>query len=195
MSLVSKYPSEFHFLPASQLGEYFEAAWEKSSSRFAKIEVAPVFIEDGDESFELFAQGRFVEARQLVAQRVLQQEDAFSDFMQRGGTILRVRVVGRPLTSYISDYERVVYETTSTIGEKTVIVDESSMNDEEQAVTSDLLCFDRREVMVHVYTPWGRLLGIQWSRTPEVVAHVIALVDALEAKGVPAEQWPWPSRQ
>ncbi|MDB5160216.1 MAG: hypothetical protein JWO99_479 [Candidatus Saccharibacteria bacterium] len=185
----------FSVLPAEELERQFVESWGRTSERFAKLEVAPVYIEQGSDSFELFAAGEFSAARASVKKTVLQQRELFEDLQARGGSIVRLRVVGVPLTSYIADYERVVYDTTSVIGEHTSIIDESSLTAEELALTQDFLCFDQRELIVHDYSPWGRLREVWWTDDPEVVALAIGVFDALLAKSVPAAEWPWPPPQ
>lgn len=147
----------------------FAEEWRDLSVSFLKIEAAPVFVEDGDDSFETFVAGDLLTSNRLVQERVLRQREMYADLLRKNGTIVRLRVVGRPVTPYIAEYESAAYEIVPSIGEAVRYIDEGALPAHLQDFYRDMLIFDQNAVLVHEYTPWGRLLGGWHSRDPAVV--------------------------
>lgn len=149
----------FAWLSKSQFSDAFKAQWDCTTESFLKVEAGPVFVEDGDAGFEEFVSGNVTAAKALVQERVLRQADMYSEAIERGARIERVRVVGRPLTPYLRDYELAAYEVVPSIGESVTFVSEASIDDADQPWCRDFMVFDQRAALVHQYTPWGRMLG------------------------------------
>ncbi len=167
-----------------QFGEEFERLWNTAHVSFKKLECAPVFVEDDDESFELFVQGNLKQAREIVRNRVIGQRQMYRELTDRGGTIQRLRVIGRPLTPYISDYEIAAYDAAETIREHVRFVSESQMPDDLQSVCRDFLMFDDRSMLVHEYTPWGRMLGGWYIDDADILAACSSAWGRLESIAV-----------
>lgn len=158
------------WLTVEQFSAMFNEEWAGIRQSFLKLEAAPVFVEDDDESFDAFASGDIETALKMVQERVLEQRDMFADVTGRGARIARLRVVGRPVTPYIRDYEAAGYEVSAEIGETVRFIDEGEIPSELQRFYRDMLIFDRTAVLVHEYSPWGRLLGAWHTRNNDVVA-------------------------
>ena len=172
----------------SQFGEEFERQWNAAHHSFKKLECAPVFVEDDDQSFELFVQGNLTEAREIVRTRVLGQRDMYHELTERGGTIQRLRVIGRPVTPYINEYEIAAYDAAKTIGEQVRFVSESKIPADLQSVCRDFLMFDNRSLLVHEYTPWGRMLGGWYIDEVDILAECSsawARLESIAAQSLP----------
>jgi len=176
--------ANFRQLSVDEFGTEFSRLWDASSKSFEKIEVCPVFVEDDDKSFDLFAAGKLAEAAAIVRERVLEQRDMYESFRSRGGEIRRFRVIGVPLTPYISDYEMNAYDAAASIGEAVRFVEESKIPASLQLACRDMLIFDRSQVLMHAYTPWGRLVGGYYSDEPRDVLLAVELLDSLDALSV-----------
>jgi hypothetical protein len=172
---------DFEPLSLDAFNSAFNSLWATSSKSFEKIEACPVFVEDNDESFDMFRKGDIKRAGELVRERVLEQRETYTEMRGRGARIKRYRVVGEPLTAYIRDYELVAYEAARTIGEEIVYVPESQIAPKFQGLCRDMLVFDRNHVLMHQYTPWGRLIGAYQSSSVDVVKKVTELLDHLES--------------
>lgn len=187
MSVLRNYPAPFKACIPLSLDEFFatfDECWSRASSSFDKIEVCPVFVEDDDESFALFRDGDTTAAAELVRDRVRAQRSMYKALLDKGATITRYRVVGRPITPYIRDYEGPAYEAAASIGERVIFIDEASIPEGIQPVCRDMLVFDRRELLIHAYTPWGRLLGGYHTADAAAVEQAVALLDALAPLGM-----------
>ena len=174
----------FRWLSNDEFFSQLDAAWSRLSDAFRKLEVCPVFNEDGDESFELFVTGDLAAARESVSQRVLKQAEMYQQAMDSGASINRLRIVGRPVTPYIADYELAAYHANTSIGEKISYLAEAHIPDELQSFCRDMLLFDEREILIHEYTPWGRMLGGWYSDDHETVKRYSARIQSLFEMGV-----------
>lgn len=133
----------------------------------------------------MFLAGQLTQSQEIVKARVASQSDMYRSFQERGGSIRRLRIVGRPLTSYIADYESAAYEAASKIGEVVSYVQESDIPEDLQLACRDMLVFDRNKILVHAYTPWGRMLGGYFSDSPSVLSDASTLLDRLDELASP----------
>lgn len=180
---------DFDYLSTAQFYELFDVEWRNITKSFLKLEVAPVYVEDGDESFDAFASGEIEKAAGIVAHRVLEQKDMYRDVLDRGAVISRLRVIGRPVTPYIWEYEMPAYRAARTIGEDVRFIDEALMTTEQQRIVQDILIFDQSCILMHDYSPWGRLLGAWVSRSEPIVKEYYKLWHDLEPVATPYPAW------
>jgi hypothetical protein len=111
------------------------------------------------------------------------EDREFQDFIRglraSGREIGRVRLVGRPITTY-TEFEFAYYPDLVAAGEDVRVVDRADLDDVDGPWDTDFWVFDDEIVAIMNYTDEGKFLGIDLVEESDVGMYLDARTHAIE---------------
>lgn len=161
----------------------FSEAWTQIKSRFLKLECWQRYQELGaNESQEAYNRGDIARAQELLKKEAEADRPLYEDIGRQGVDYARIRLVQRPLTSYMQ-YELLAYKIRAQMGENIEVVEYDPDVELPNDDYFDFLLFDRHTALIHDYGSGE--VGLQsggW------VTHDSDVIAMLESKVVPLRQ-------
>jgi hypothetical protein len=161
----------------------FSGAWAQVKSRFLKLECWQRYQELGtNDSQEAYDRGDIARAQELLKKEAEADRPLYEDIGRQGVDYVRIRLVQRPLTSYLQ-YELLAYKIRARMGENIEVVEYVPDIELPNDDYFDFLLFDRHTALIHDYG--SDEVGLQsggW------VTHDSDVIAMLESKAVSLRQ-------
>jgi hypothetical protein len=139
-----------------RVGELFTTC----TTSFEKFERLQTFQEPELPSYTAWMAGRKSESQHLYFSTMPSSAEMYRNAAKRQISATRVRVVERPLSSYL-EWEMMTYQQTAKFGERILIRDISEPTQSNAAIEAghDFLVFDQKHVYVNDYGTAGIFAG------------------------------------
>lgn len=172
-------------LDLNEFGVHFLELWSRTDLRFLKVECWQSYRELAVTTSQMaYERGDVAEARRLLRQESEAERSFYEDVERKGIDYARIRLVQKPLTSYL-DYEFEAYRIRAKIGENIEVVLCDLNMRLPDGENFDFLLFDRNAALIHDYGEIGLQSGGWMTRDPVVISALEKKAIRLRAAAVP----------
>ncbi|MBW4889205.1 hypothetical protein KXQ82_05740 [Mucilaginibacter sp. HMF5004] len=154
--------------------KYYEV-YPTLKKQFFKLETSQSYVEYNITNWNEIPSSQMPGIIKNAQANVFKQKESYSDVIERGVQLKRVRYITFPLSKYVLR-QFSSYLIAEEIGERIFILEESNKLDDliNREIFSDFLLFDDEKILVHNYVD-GKLEGAYYSEDPSEIQPYLNL--------------------
>lgn len=162
----------------------FKPAWAECESQVLKLETRQTYIEKGNPSYELMAEGKLIEAIELIPSVRSSDLTLYKSLNDRKIDFIRCRPVVFPLSEYLQ-WEFECYKFNAAHCEQIFCLEEKELASIfDSLALHDFMVFDHTKAFIHDYDTNGEIQGGWIVKDSGQIENLITLYSLIRAHSI-----------